>query len=441
MKLSYINTYTEVFLSAIALFIVVGCGGGGSSSVLSANTTSKTFIVSLKNVAPTESGTSIGTILDGMSHQFSFDAVDGQKLTFVSMLIESNDLFIGPDDTGLDLFPSGVALDGDITSSIKLWDAGTEVNETPGSGPNQGPRQAAGNTGVDENGNVKLVANSGDGFTYPAITDLITVTITPVAGVSSTTFTVTITNISAGTSLETPFASVFYVLHPASYPLFRTGTPERGNGIEKMAEDGSVSGLTTWAGAVTTYAHLISPGVYAVHSSGKPVFSIGSVDAGEGLESLAEDGSPSTLAAMLSGKTIVSASGVFDTPFGDASAGVAASSKEYRIMFSASTGDRLSLASMFVQSNDLFFSPNDTGIELFPSGTALSGDISSSIFLWDAGTELNETPGSGANQAPRQGAVNTGTTETEVVRLATSAGDGFVYPEVTDVIRVSISSL
>jgi hypothetical protein len=41
---------------------------------------------------------------------------------------------------------------GDITSQILLWDAGTEVNEEPGLGPNQAPLQPAPNTGPVEHG-------------------------------------------------------------------------------------------------------------------------------------------------------------------------------------------------------------------------------------------------------------------------------------------------
>ena len=43
------------------------------------------------------------------------------------------------------------------------------------------------------------------------------------------------------------------------------------------------------------------------------------------------------------------------------------------------------------------------------------------IGLWDAGTEVDETPGSGANQAPRQAAPNTG----EAQGTPIAAVDGF----------------
>jgi hypothetical protein len=54
-----------------------------------------------------------------------------------------------------------------------LFDAGTEVNELPGVGLHQPARL---NGGEDENGNVRIVS---DGFTYPAVSDVVKITITP----------------------------------------------------------------------------------------------------------------------------------------------------------------------------------------------------------------------------------------------------------------------
>ena len=91
------------------------------------------------------------------------------------MFVQSNDLFYAPDGKGINLFNAdGSAISGDITGQISLWDAGSEVNEAPGFGANQAPRQAGPNTGADENGVVQIVA---DGYSYPATADTILVTI------------------------------------------------------------------------------------------------------------------------------------------------------------------------------------------------------------------------------------------------------------------------
>ena len=68
---------------------------------------------------------------------------------------------------------------GDITSQILLWDAGTEVNEEPGVGPNQAALQPAPNTGPAEHGVVRPITEVKDGFHYPTVPEVLRVTITP----------------------------------------------------------------------------------------------------------------------------------------------------------------------------------------------------------------------------------------------------------------------
>jgi hypothetical protein len=63
-----------------------------------------------------------------------------------------------------------------VTDQIELWDAGTEVNQAPGFGADQAPRQAGPNTGADENGVVRLVA---DDYAYPNLAGTIRVTVSP----------------------------------------------------------------------------------------------------------------------------------------------------------------------------------------------------------------------------------------------------------------------
>jgi hypothetical protein len=59
-------------------------------------------------------------------------------------------------EDGIALFDAnGKPIRGDVTSQILLWDAGTEVNEEPGLGPNQAALQPAPNTGPAEHGVVR----------------------------------------------------------------------------------------------------------------------------------------------------------------------------------------------------------------------------------------------------------------------------------------------
>lgn len=64
--------------------------------------------------------------------------------------------------------------------------------------------------------------------------------------------------------------------------------------------------------------------------------------------------------------------------------------------FSAAKNQRLTFATMYGWSNDLFFAPENPGIKLYnDDGTPITGDVSAQIKLWDNGTRVNEAPGSG----------------------------------------------
>jgi hypothetical protein len=182
-----------------------------------------------------------------------------------------------------------------------------------------------------------------------------------------------------------------------------------------------------------------SPGLWIVHTGSHVVFTRGKLDRGVGLEAQAEDGNPAPLAASVKKSNGVAATGVFDTPVGDDKPGPALPGKAYEFTFQASPGDRLTVTTMFGQSNDLFYAPDDDGIALFENGRPIRGDITERFHLWDAGTEVNEEPGFGSNQAPRQAAPNTGPSEHQPVRRIEDVGDGFSYPPVRQVLQITIT--
>ncbi|MBI1852492.1 MAG: spondin domain-containing protein [Planctomycetes bacterium] len=185
-----------------------------------------------------------------------------------------------------------------------------------------------------------------------------------------------------------------------------------------------------------------SPVFYCVHTDHCPAFTTGKVDTGKGLENLAEDGDPSMLVKNLTGMPGVEHLGVANTPVGDSKPGPALPGKSFEFTVTGGKSCHLMIAMMFGQSNDLFLSPKEHGISLFDtSGKPISGDVTSQFYLWDAGTEVNEEPGLGPNQGPRQKAANTGPTEKEPVQLVADRHDGFTYPLVKDVIKVTISPM
>ncbi|WP_137287433.1 spondin domain-containing protein [Halorussus salinisoli] len=194
---------------------------------------------------------------------------------------------------------------------------------------------------------------------------------------------------------------------------------------------------TSAKGGATKQPAPLSPGAYAVHSEPGPFFTAGERARTNGLEALAEDGMPTALAESLDDRTDVSDGGAFATPVGADDPAPIGPKGAYEFSVTASPGERFSLATMFVQSNDLFYAPEERGIALFDGEEPLSGDVTDAVGLWDAGTECNEEPGVGENQAPRQSEAGAGMDEDAPVRPVTDVGDGYSYPYTSEVIRVT----
>lgn len=365
----------------------------------------------------------------GHDYRFSFDAGPGAKLSFATMYVMSNDLFFAPSGEGIDLFTDGVAISGDITSQVKLLDAGTEINEEPGTGPNQ-PLNGGPGVGMAENGTVEDINNVNDGFTYAMVEEYLQVTI---ENDGFTHFTVTISNLANST---TPIAPGVWVIHSDANPLFEEGAADYGTGLKGLAEDGDPSGLGGHLEMNSGYVSPLAPGAWAVHGGGvSPVFSSGSPDLGEGLESLAEDGNPSTLVSALQMKDAIRIADAFTTPIGGSGPGPLLPGSVYEFTFTAEQGEYLSFATMLVHTNDIFISPSDMGIALFNGSTPISGNITSSLMLWDAGTEVNEQPGVGLHQPAR---LNGGTDEN---RNVGPVSDSFTYPQVSYIVSVTITPM
>jgi hypothetical protein len=180
-----------------------------------------------------------------------------------------------------------------------------------------------------------------------------------------------------------------------------------------------------------------APLLWTVTDDGNPLFVAGALDRGQGLERLAEDGNPGVLSDYITANLkSISRSGVVTTPIGDAGPGPILPGKAYEFTVSAAPGQRLTVAMMFGQSNDLFYAPGAKAIALFDgAGKPRTADVTSQLQLWDAGTEVNEEPGLGASQAPRQPAPNSGASERRPVALV---HDRFTYPATRDVIKVTV---
>lgn len=139
-------------------------------------------------------------------------------------------------------------------------------------------------------------------------------------------------------------------------------------------------------------------------------------------------------------------SGAFNTPVGASAPGPLLPGDAYEFTFTAGQHQTLSFAAMFGQSNDWFFGAKEGGVPLYDAeGNPRSGDVTADVTLWNAGTEVDQEPGVGADtgphqSAPDQGAADPDDTVREVPDQVTlSNGDLFDRPATSDMIRVTLT--
>ena len=194
------------------------------------------------------------------------------------------------------------------------------------------------------------------------------------------------------------------------------------NSAGLMAQDGS------------KYPFALSPGLFVVSNNKMDFFKTGK-KASAGIEAQAEDGNPGVLSKDLLPKVGSVYMGIFNTPVGANGAAPILPGGAYEFTFMADEGMKFNLIAMYGQSNDLFYAP-EKAIDLFVDGEAINGDITDKMMLWDAGTEVNQAPGIGSDQAPRQKGPNTGAAENGKVGMVK---DAFTYPNTKDVLKITIS--
>ncbi|WP_321347163.1 spondin domain-containing protein [uncultured Draconibacterium sp.] len=323
-----------------------------------------------------------------------FHAGPNHKLSFASMYGASNDWFYAPGDDGIELFPGGSPLEGDITGMVYLWDAGTEVD---GSTTDEEESNPIGMVSTTEENIQVLLDYEGESM-----------------------FTLTI-NVLPGSA--TPLSPTAWVVHSMDlHPIFMEGELDYGMGLETLAETGNAAPLGEYLEMHSGYVSPVAPVLWAIHPKDEmPIFTNNTSDRGEGLELLAETGNPGDLAASL--LDMGYQAGAFAVPDGQGSAGPLFPGDKYTFSIDAQPNQYLSIASMLGNSNDIFFAFGDTGVKL-NFGNA-EQDITDEVMLWDAGTEVNEYPGTKSLDEDEGG----------VVRML---NDGFTYPDVNEIIKVTI---
>jgi hypothetical protein len=185
----------------------------------------------------------------------------------------------------------------------------------------------------------------------------------------------------------------------------------------------------------------LSPGAFAVHSPDEPLFAHGAPERGNGLEEIAEDGMPGRMADSLRGRDTVTSAGAFTTPVGADGPGPLLPGDAYEFEVDIARGgpdNYLSAVTMFVPSNDAFYALGGaSGLKLVDGDELVTGDVTDHVSLWDAGTEVNQEPGVGAHQVQRQRGAGVGDVEREVVAPMREV-NGYDYPDTGDVVRVTV---
>ncbi len=282
-------------------------------------------------------------------------------LSWATMFVESNDIFVGPGQNGMPLFEIGVPRRGDVTADVQLWDAGTERNQAPGMGPHQ-PMRGMG-IGFPEKG---VYTATDSTRSLPAAPAIGKIEITESGG----DFSITMTNVSIThpNAMWTPLTPIFYTLHAQDWEgLFTDGQPAPANGLEALAEDGQTGELVAY---------------YMTNSMGLTQTNVASVPRVNGIAQLSDLLMPEQYYEFQVNPT-----------------------EDYPC---------LSMASMVVESNDAFLAFRPKGLCLVDeNGTPrnmsdIERDIKKDWHVWDAGTEANETPGAGSWQPRRTDEVNEG---------------------------------
>lgn len=333
----------------------------------------------------------------GESYRVEFTAEPFSRMSMAMMLVGSNDQMLATGEPGIGMFAGGGQPQGvrDVTNLLRVWDAGTEVNQGPSQGPWQALHGGSPNMGAPEDGGV--FAHNDSTRAIPLPVDMIDVEVTQGDGMDTPLeeFTITITNTSyeRGT-LVTPLSDFFWMTHDDTVTMFETGAAASA-GIESLAEDGITAGLegefTAGAGGVGEAAAIAGP--FLPGDAKGPGDSITFVVNGDAA-----------------------------TPW-------------------------LSFATMVVQSNDAFLAPPATGVRLFDEDDTprdnedVRDDILRVLTVWDAGTEANETPGVGLNQVLRQGDTpNVGPADADTnVRIYQDVGSDLAGDSLGGVITVSIT--
>ena len=395
--------------------------------------------ISIENVLDSrplvESGTFQGTgspalILPGQSVTITFSAAKGEALSFATMYGWSNDLFFAPANPGIQVYNGdGTPIEGDVSGQIRLWDNGTRINQAPGA--------SVSHPGTPDSQPIKEVSGvDAQGNTYPAASKLVGAML---KYNGNSTFSLTLTNTSGSTSNPTPLSpgvwSVSYIVGGSLLmpnPLYAAGQPTA-NGLTNIAEMGDNSKLWAYVQTITGIFTPLSPVLVVVYNgTDNPIYRLGELDRGQGLKYIAQRGVPDTLFNYLKGvkgvKAVYNLAATGTRVLLPVINGAAGGKVSQQI--TVQKGDRLAIATMYGFSNDWFFASMDNGVD-----ATLTGDLSSSIQLYNDGTAIDQFPGAGVTQFNLSG---TPLTENVPISVVPNPNAFTTLPSIPNIIKVSL---
>ena len=369
-------------------------------------------------------------ILPGQSVTIQFSAAKGQAISFATMYGWSNDLFFAPANPGIAVYDKdGLPIEGDVSAQIRLWDNGTRINQLPGANVNH-PGTA------DAQNIIEVKGTDAQGNHYLPAAQLVNASL---KYNGNSTFTLTLKNVSGGTTNETPLSpGVWTISYIAggqllnAAPLYTENQPTA-NGLTKIAEQGDNTDLGNYIKGITGIFTPLSPILVVIYNGNEnPFYKVGENDRMEGLKDLAQKGNANPLADALKLKPGVK--NVYVLPAPGTNVLLPATDKQPGGMVSqvlnVAKGDRLVIATMYGFSNDWFFASKGNGVD-----ATMKGDISDGIALYDNGTALNQFPGAGITQFNLAG---TPLAESKPIALVPNPNPFTTLPAINHIIRVTL---
>lgn len=172
---------------------------------------------------------------------------------------------------------------------------------------------------------------------------------------------------------------------------------------------------------------VLAPGLLVFHDPGWSLFAVGAAAENTPLEPLAEDGDPTELQAALAGDPAVREVLVLSVKDDATYAAAPMHPGEHAsVLASVADGENVSFIAMFGQSNDVVVATAPGGV-----GVLDGEDLAAlGLGLYDVGTEVNQEPGVGSDQAPRQVAPDTGAGEGgQITAIDGMDSAGWAWPD------------